>query len=54
LSELNVFFRETLEKTLDACILNEASVLHEDIVLNYDMSRSARKQAVAGISESNE
>jgi len=34
--------------------MNEASILHEDIVLNYDMSRSARKQAVGGITETKE
>lgn len=43
-----------MDKTLDQCIQNEASNLHEDLILNHEYSRSIRKQAVGGISESKE
>lgn len=51
LSELNVFFKDMLEKALDECLASDASMLHEDLILNHEYTRSARKQILAGMAE---
>lgn len=51
LSELNVFFKDMLEKALDECLSNDSAVLHEDLILNHEYTRSTRKQALNGMTE---
>lgn len=51
LSELNVFFKDMLEKALDECLASDASMLHEDLILNHEYTRSTRKQTLAGMAE---
>jgi hypothetical protein len=51
LSELNVFFKDMLEKSLDECLSADASMLHEDLILNHEYTRSTRKQTLTGMAE---
>lgn len=49
LSELNLYLREMVEKTLDEGVTAEASALHEDLVLGHEYNRAGRKQALSGM-----